>query len=135
MNKIFLALSNIKFNSEAIKAGDVFEGDTETFEGLVKDGVVRIVEGAENLEQAADIVRKEVAEKSAAAATAVANAPKDTWAPSPEKPAETTTETVSAETKVEDNNSTASTTIPATEPQEVGKGDLPPAPGTDASNL
>lgn len=132
MNKIYLALSNIKFDNEAIKGGDVFEGAAETFDGLVKDGIVRVVEGAESLEQAAEIVRSEVSQKSSAAAAAVANAPKDTWAPSPEK-TETTPPTETTEKPVE-----TSTTIPTGEAPAVGTGDLAPAapaPGTDASNL
>lgn len=121
MNKFFLALSNLKHNSDTYVKGTVFEGPFEQLESLVIDGVLRVVEGAETYEQALEIVTKE-AEAQLEAAKAPAPAAADTWAP--QKPAETTE-------KVEDAPAdTTSTDNTDANAPIVGTGDVAPAAGT-----
>lgn len=129
MNTIFLALGNLKHDGNVIKAGEVFEGELTTFQHLVTDGVLRVVEGATSLEHAAEIIQGEVAAGAAKAESEKAAAPANTWGPAEDKPAEVaaTTETTTEETKPEETASTESTTISTGEAPAVGTGDVAPA--------
>lgn len=132
MDKIFLVLSNLKHDGEVLEKGSVFQGAIETFQSLVDAGVVKVVEGAETLEQAAEMVKKEVDEVAAKAQAAVAAAPKDTWAPSAEKPVVADEAEKPAET-TDTTEKPAETTETIVAPV-VGTGDAPP-PADDATNL
>jgi hypothetical protein len=146
MDKFFLVLSNLKHNGELYEAGSVIEGDLEAFGEFITAGVLRVVEGAESLEQAAELATKQVADALEKAKAAEAAKPKDTWAPSePEAPAADGETVAGTETAPEGTQTTETTetTTEAAKPTEeaktetqapvVGTGDLPPADA--AANL
>lgn len=90
---IFHVVSNLNYSGTIYKTGDFIENELAGFEDLVKDGVLRIVEGAETAAQAAQIIAAEAEAKLQNEASAEAKAPKDTWGPQPNK----TPEELSAE--------------------------------------
>lgn len=135
MNKIYLVLSNLKHDGEAFTAGSLFEGAEASFAALVQAGVLRVIEGADSLEAAAEIVKKEVASGVAKAAAVAATKPKDTWAAS--KPEEKAPEAQTTETSTDgqqaggtDQKDTQTDTTVKPEVPAVGTGDVAPA-GTE----
>ena len=136
-NLIFYVLSNIRHNSTTYAQGTFIEGVLAEFGELVKDGALRIVEGATSVEHAAEIVASESAEAAKAIQAAQAKAASEnTWGPkeapvtAPETETttteETTTETTEEAQKVE--------TTETEKAPEVGQGDQPPA-GDAGDNL
>lgn len=81
MIKIYQVLSTLKYGDTIHKVGTFIESASAEYEALAKDKVLRVIEGAESIEHAAEIVAGELAEKSAADASTSAKAPEDTWAP------------------------------------------------------
>ena len=120
MNKIFLVLRNLKHNGEELAKGSLFEGTLEGFQQLVDMGVLRVVEGAETLEQAAEIVKGEVDAAVQKAEATAAVAPKDVWAPQPAK--EEVAATDAAHTQETAPEKAADTEVAPV----VGEGDKPP---------
>lgn len=88
MNKILHVTSNLKLGTDLHTKGSVIELDEATLESitnLVEDGTLRVVDGAENLEQAADIVAAEEAKKRAEEIEAGIKAETpNTWGPTKE---------------------------------------------------
>lgn len=113
---IFQVLSNIRHSGTDYLTGSFFEATVEEFAHLVSGGALRIIDGATSVQEASDMVAKEMADAQMKAEQAVAVQPPDTWAPSPEP--ETTP--VSPE---------SSAPAPeATQPVNtaIGAGDMPP---------
>lgn len=113
---IFQILSNVKHNGDNLTAGNFFEGELAEFAHLVKDGVLRIMEGAKNLEHAAEIAQKESEVAQQAAAEAEQTQPQNTW----------------ESKKPEATPSADETADKPLAPGQVGQGDQPPAPAADA---
>ncbi len=84
MNKIFQVLSNLKHDGDLLVKGTLLEAPLYQFETLVREGVLRIVEGASNIAEAADILAKEAAQSIEEGTEPAAPAPQDTWAPTKE---------------------------------------------------
>lgn len=93
---IFQALSNLNHDGNVYIKGSVFEAEGVQFEQLVKEKVLKIVEGARDLAHAAEIVASQI-EAEIAATEQAEKKPENTWEakpdPKPEdanKPADTT---------------------------------------------
>ena len=129
---IFHTLSNLNYGGTLHKAGDIFEGKIEEYESLVTDKVLRVIEEAETLEQAAKIVAKETAEKIAEAELAEEQKPENTWGPkkdpTPEEVEEANKKVDTTEKAPIDTNTEVKTDVVA--PGTVGQGDQAPA-GTE----
>lgn len=110
---IFKTLSNLNHDGHLYKAGDLFEGELETFSQLVNDGVLVAVEGAESIAEAEEVLNKvaeeetEVEEKEVQAQDTWApeKNDEDTWGPKENKQdgEELKSEEVNTETKVEES--------------------------------
>ena len=116
---IFQTISNLNFGGTLHNAGSFFEGELEQYEALVKDGVLRVIEGAESVEHAIKLAEEEIA---SAPTPEEVKAPENTWGPKPDptdeevKEPEVLATTDQKEAKVD-------TTAPGT----VGQGDVAPA--------
>lgn len=137
MNNYFLVLSNLKHDGGLFEKGSILEAAEGAFEGLVKSGILRLVEGAKSIEHAAELAAAEVT-AAAAKAGAVAK-PKDTWAASPEKPvavAAEVAETAPAATEDAQKPAEEAQAAETTEAEKpvVGEGDVAPA-ATEGADL
>lgn len=79
---IFKVLSNLNHNGIAYTAGSFITGEGATFDSLVADKILKIVEGAESVEDA-KILDSEPTAETTAEETVVAK-PADTWGPQPD---------------------------------------------------
>lgn len=127
-NVILYVLSNLKHNATQYTQGSFITGALSEFEALVKDGVLRVVEGATSEEEAAKIIADETEAAKEKGAAVVS--PKNTWGPTdkPADVAETTTETTTEST---DATGKVDTTETTGEALEVGKGDVAPVDDTN----
>lgn len=88
MNKFYQVLSQLKFGDTVHKVGAFIEGAEHEYGPLVKDKVLRMIEGAKSAAHAAEIVAQEVADSAQKEQETAAKAPQDTWGPqSDNKPA------------------------------------------------
>lgn len=78
----FKVLGNIKHNGATFDKGSVIEGELATFQPLLEDGVLAIIDGAETREEA------EVLAGTPAVAPEVVEEvePENTWGPKPDEP-------------------------------------------------
>lgn len=77
---ILQVLSDLKHNGTLHKAGTFLEAEAGQFEDLVKQGILKVIEGAENVEEAAKIVLAD-AQKTAAVAAEASKEAENTWGP------------------------------------------------------
>lgn len=87
MNKIYQVLSNLKFGDTIHKAGSIIEAKAEEYGYLVKDKVLREIEGAESVAHGVEIIAQEAEDKGVQEAEK-AVAPANTWGPQPDKASE-----------------------------------------------
>jgi len=80
---IFKVNSNFKHNGQPYQKDTVFEGTTEEFGHLAEAGVLTIVEGAKNVDEAVDIIVEEA--KKDDEKEKIEIAPENTWGPQPDK--------------------------------------------------
>lgn len=79
---IYHVLSNIKHNGEEFKKGSFIEGALGEYTGLVEAGALAIVEGADTIEEAKEIVGKPAETPTATEAPKVEE--QNTWGPRPD---------------------------------------------------
>lgn len=82
---IILVVSNLKHDGTDYKKGQFIDSEPSVFQGLINEGVLRVIDGAETVKEAEEILAEEVA---AAGDEEVAAAPKDTWGAVPDAPEE-----------------------------------------------
>ena len=100
--KIFQVVSNLKISGVFHQAGAFIEGEIEAFEVLVKDGVLRLMEDATDIESAQAIIDAEKKAAEEKAEQEKEEAPKDTWAATKPEDAEKKAADVTAlQTKAE----------------------------------
>lgn len=87
MNKILVFLQNVKHDGSYIEAGTVLETEADAFLDLIAAGAAKVIEGANTVEEGAEMLKTQVDAALAAKASSLAAAPKDVWAPTPEAPA------------------------------------------------
>ena len=90
---IFQVLSNLNHSGTRYTKGQIFEGNLAEFGNLVTDGVLRVVNGAESIEEAKEIVAKE-GETAVAESTTPEKEPENTWGPKPDEVPEVKDEVV-----------------------------------------
>lgn len=88
MTKIFLVKQNLKHNGTDYKIGQLVQDEFEAMPNLVNDGVLRIIEGAENIGEAESILEKEKEEAGDQESAEVAQQPENTWGPKKDEPEE-----------------------------------------------
>lgn len=108
MNKFYQVLSNLKWDDTFHKAGSIIDGLESELEYLVKDKVLRHVDGATSIDHAHEIIATEAEEKGAA--QAAIKPPENTWEAKPDA----TAGDVSAAT-LEVDKAAASATAPENE--------------------
>lgn len=91
---IFLVQSNLKHDGVNFAKGSFIQGDADQFDILVQDRVLKLVEGANTMDEAKEMVD---IEKESEPAEEKAPQPKDTWGPTAEKTEEKTTEPEAAD--------------------------------------
>lgn len=120
--KVFQVLSNLKLGEELHEKGKLLVLEAEAFAHLVKDGVLKAVEGAKNVADAQKILDKESATEAAKPSQEAAK-PANTWEAKPNtKPEEKKEDTVgqtSTDGKVSEAPKETSTS-------QVGQGDVAP---------
>lgn len=125
MTKIIQILSNLRHNGENFKKDVVVNWEDEaTLEQLVKDGVVRVVEGAETAEEAVKLLENEANAEIANAEVIAESAPQDTFAPTG------TANTWEAETDEEVTPAAPKTEEVKTDTEEAGKEETTPDAAT-----
>lgn len=82
--QILQVLSNLKHNGDTLRAGSFIEAELGEFGSLISDGVLKVIEGANTPEEAAEIVSQEQASRIEAGEAEEKVAPQDTWAPTKE---------------------------------------------------
>ena len=110
MTKIFLVLSNLKHDTETYEKGSFFAGELATFQSLVNENVLRVIEGASSIEEAKDIVAEAEVETEESSEEVTVE-PTNTWGPTKEVEASTeekveedVTENKEAEVETEEEN-------------------------------
>ena len=83
-NIIFQVLSNLNHSGTRFEKGQFFEGNYSEFGNLVNDGVLRVVHGAESIEEAKEIVAKE-SETAGPETSTEEKEPENTWGPKPDE--------------------------------------------------
>lgn len=79
---IFHVVSNLNHNGTIHKKGSFFEGEVSEFESVISIGVLKVVEGAKDLEHAAKIIAEEATKQEVASAEV--KEPQNTWGPKPD---------------------------------------------------
>lgn len=115
---IFQVLTNIKHNGEIFPVGKFFEGEKGEFIVLVKDGALKMIEGAKTIEQAKKIISSESVK------SPITNETVNTF--SPQKGGENTFGPKNEEEVKTEDLKPETITLKA---GEVGTGDLPPESG------
>jgi hypothetical protein len=96
--KFYKVLSALKHDGDLLQVGTYVMSELTAFEDLAKQGILKLIEGAESMEHAMEL-------DGAKQATEVEEVkPKNTWGPTdPEKEADTTTDTTDADTTKTDD--------------------------------
>lgn len=128
--KIYKVLSNLKNGGTFHEVGTFVEDETEQLEHLVKEGVLVLIEGAENIGDA-EILSKKIDKTKAQddAAEAAKPQPQNTWGPKPDKQVAQ----VNIPDKQKDEGGTTEENKPT--PVEVGQGDVAPKGDETGNNL
>lgn len=84
MDKIFVAIDNIKHGDQFLKAGTVFQGVVSEFAQLIEDGAIRLLDEARDIAHGVEIIAAEQAQKVEAEQAKESEAPQDTWGPAKE---------------------------------------------------
>jgi hypothetical protein len=130
MKKFLLVLKNLKHDGDLLEAGSLFEGAVEEFQQLIDMGVLKVIEGAKTLDEAAEMAKAQVAEiAEKVKSDALKSNHADVWKAKPNVPPVVTPPVPAPEAQKTDE---ASTTGQA---PVVGAGDLPPAPVETGDNL
>ena len=120
---ILYVKSNLKHNGDTHKAGSFFEGEVSEYQGLINDGVLRVMDGASTVAQAQEILAKEVADAEAAQREVEAGTvAQNTW----EAKKDPVQETAAAPEAPAAQTTTTEPEKPAAPKVEVGQGDVAP---------
>lgn len=108
--------SNLNHNGTYHVKGDFMEADASSFEQLISEGVLSVVEGANTIEEAKAMVEEAMA---SAVATEEAQAPENTWeAKKDETPVVENTEVVPPTEPTAPVETTGDATVPVIPPVE-----------------
>lgn len=81
---IFHVLSNLKHNGQVFEKGTLFAGEENQHQDLVKIGVLAVIDGAETVEEAKEIIGVNAEQAKAPEAEAPKTTPQDTWGAQPD---------------------------------------------------
>lgn len=99
--KIIQVLSDLKLNGVLVKAGDFFESEISAFADLIDQGVLRVIHGAQTVDEAVQKVKEEADAAIVSAEEQEAAAEQNTWGakkdPVEPAPDATTTDTANAD--------------------------------------
>jgi len=90
MTTFFEVKGNVKFNGVEYKKDTIVSGEVSEFQSLVNDGLFFVLEDAETLEQAQEIVESS---KKTIEDEEIEVPPENTWGPKPDKEEEETPST------------------------------------------
>ena len=108
---IFQVTTNISHNGNQLKIGEIFEAELAEFEHLVKSGALKLIEKAESVMEAKDIIEADKAVAPEKMEVAVDE--QNTWGPKKEevKTPETSPEKASDEKTTETSDTTEKTQV------------------------
>lgn len=81
MTTIFLVKQNLKHNGTDYKVGQLVQDEFEATPNLVNDGVLRVIEGAESIQEAEAILAEEKEKHGERASGEAELQPENTWGP------------------------------------------------------
>ncbi len=87
---IFLVNSNLNHDNEVHEKGSFFDGELSVFQSLVDAGVLSVVDGASSIEDAKEIVEKNIEKASEPEVKQPES--QNTWGPKPDEPVVTPVE-------------------------------------------